>query len=168
MTELLVGTKKGLFVLDGAHGRGFEVNTRAFAGEPVEYAMRDKRTGRLFAAVNSPIYGPKIWYTDDPAGEWTQASGVALPEGGDATLVRIWVLVAGEEDGLMYAGGDPGVLFESRDGGESWELNAALWDEPSRELMAARRRRSVPALDRPLAGGSHAGCWSRSRPPECG
>ena len=132
MTELLVGTKKGLFVLDGAHGRGFEVNTRAFAGEPVEYAMRDKRTGRLFAAVNSPIYGPKIWYTDDPAGEWTQASGVALPEGGDATLVRIWVLVAGEEDGLMYAGGDPGVLFESRDGGESWELNAALWDEPSR------------------------------------
>jgi photosystem II stability/assembly factor-like uncharacterized protein len=133
VTELLVGTKKGLFVLDGAHESGFDVTARAFAGEPVEYAMRDERTGRLFAAVNSPIYGPKIWYSDDPGGEWTQASGVALPEGQDAALVRIWVVVAGEEDGLLYAGGDPGVLFESRDGGKSWELNGALWEEPTRD-----------------------------------
>jgi photosystem II stability/assembly factor-like uncharacterized protein len=28
---------------------------------------------------------------------------------------------------VLYAGGDPGVLFTSRDGGESWELNEALW-----------------------------------------
>ena len=41
MTELLVGTKKGLFVLEGDPGGGFEVTARAFAGEPVEYAMRD-------------------------------------------------------------------------------------------------------------------------------
>ena len=154
MTELLVGTKKGLFVLDGAHESGFDVTARAFAGEPVEYAMRDERTGRLFAAVNSPIYGPKIWYSDDPGGEWTQASGVALPEGQDAALVRIWVLVAGEEDGLLYAGGDPGVLFESRDGGKSWELNARPVGGAHARFLAARRRRSVPALDRPLAGGS--------------
>jgi photosystem II stability/assembly factor-like uncharacterized protein len=32
----------------------------------------------------------------------------------------------------VYAGGDPGVLFESRDGGATWELNAGLWDQPSR------------------------------------
>jgi photosystem II stability/assembly factor-like uncharacterized protein len=88
--------------------------------------MRDARTDRLFAAVNSPIYGPKIWYADDPRGEWTQATGVALPEGGDAALVRTWLVATGEEDGLLYAGGDPGVLFESRDGGQTWELNAAL------------------------------------------
>ena len=40
MTELLVGTKKGLFVLDGEGGE-FAVRSRAFAGEPVDYAMRD-------------------------------------------------------------------------------------------------------------------------------
>jgi photosystem II stability/assembly factor-like uncharacterized protein len=39
----------------------------------------------------------------------------------------------GEEDGLLYAGGDPGVLFESRDGGESWQLNEALWNHPTRK-----------------------------------
>ena len=127
MTELMVATKKGLFVLEGEPGSPFEVRTRAFAGEPVEYALRDRRTGRVVAATTSPFYGPKIFYTDDPAGDWEQAEGVALPEGGEEALTRIWVLVAGEDDAVLYAGGDPGVLFTSRDGGTSWELNQALW-----------------------------------------
>ena len=53
MTELLVGTKKGLFVLQGEPGAGFEVTSRAFAGEPVEFATRDPRTGRVLASVGS-------------------------------------------------------------------------------------------------------------------
>ena len=132
MTELILGTKKGLFVLDGEPPSGFHVLTRAFAGEQVEYAMRDRRSGRVFAAVSSPVYGPKLFYADDPTGDWTQAQGVTLPEGGEAALERIWVITPGEQDGLLYAGGDPGVLFESRDGGARWELNRALWDHPSR------------------------------------
>ena len=133
MTELLVGTKKGLFALEGAPGEPFAVTARAFAGEPVEYAMRDPRSGRVLASVTSPFYGPKLWYADDPGGEWQQAEGVALPEGGDAALERIWVIVAGEADGLLYAGGDPGVLVESRDGGASWELNRGLGEHPTRD-----------------------------------
>lgn len=137
MTELLIGTRKGLFVLEGEAGDPFEVTARAFAGETVEYALRDPRTGRVFASVTSPFYGPKIWYTDDPTGEWEQAGGVALPEGGEAALDRIWVIVAGEADGTLYAGGDPGVLFESRDDGASWELNRGLWEHPSRQFWQA-------------------------------
>ena len=132
MTEVIVGTKKGLFVIEGDPGGQFTVQTRDFAGEPVEYACRDPRTGRLFAAMTSPFYGPKIFYTDDPGGEWKQADGVALPEGGDQALERIWVIRPGERDGQLYAGGDPGILFESDDGGASWRLNDALWNEPSR------------------------------------
>jgi photosystem II stability/assembly factor-like uncharacterized protein len=132
MTEVLVGTKKGLFALEGEPGGDFEVTARAFAGEPVEYAMRDSRSGRVLASVTSAFYGPKVWWSDDPAGEWRQADGVALPEGGDAALERIWVIVAGEAEGTLYAGGDPGVLFESRDGGAGWELNRGLWDHPTR------------------------------------
>jgi hypothetical protein len=133
MTELLVGTKKGLFVLEGEPGAPFEVRARAFAGEPVEYALRDARSGRVLASVTSPFYGPKIWYADDPAGDWQEAEGVALPRGGDAALERIWVIVTGEADGTLYAGGDPGTLFESRDGGASWELNRGLWEHPTRD-----------------------------------
>jgi hypothetical protein len=128
MTELLVGTRKGLFALEGEPGGRFDVRTRAFAGEEVEYAVRDRRSGRVLASVTSPFYGPKIWYADDPAGDWTEAAGIALPEGGDEALERIWTIVPGERDGAVYAGGDPGVLFESRDGGATWELNRALWE----------------------------------------
>jgi len=133
MTELVVGTKKGLFMLEGDPGSGFEITTRAFAGEPVDYATRDPRTGRVLATVTSPFYGPKIFYTDDPAGEWEQADGVALPEDGDQALERIWVIACGEAEGPVYAGGDPGVLFQSTNGGASWEINAGLWDQPSRK-----------------------------------
>ena len=132
MTELLVGTKKGLFALQGDNGGSFEISSRAFAGEPVEFAIRDRRSGRYFACVTSAFYGPKVWVTDDPAGEWEQAEGLELPEGGDQALVRLWTVVPGERDGLLYAGGDPGVLFESRDGGTTWELNRAFWEQPTR------------------------------------
>ena len=133
MTELLVGTRKGLFVLEGEPGSAFGIATRAFVGEPVDYALRDSRTGRLFASVTSPFWGPRIWFTDgDPAGDWTPARGLALPKGGPQALRRIWVIAAGEADGLVYAGGDPGVLFTSRDDGASWELNTALWEHPTR------------------------------------
>jgi len=133
MTELLVGTKKGLFVLEGDPGTPFELKARAFAGEPVDYALRDPRSGRVLVSATSPFYGPKLWYADDPAGAWEQADGVALPAGGDVALERIWTIVTGERDATLYAGGDPGVLFESRDGGASWELNRALWEHPTRD-----------------------------------
>ena len=132
MTELLVGTRKGLFVLEGDPAAGFEVRARAFAGEPVEYAMRDPRSGRLLASVTSAFYGPKIWIAEDADGEWEQAQGVELPEDAGAALERVWVIVPGEADGTLYAGGDPGVLFESRDGGLTWALQRGLWDHPTR------------------------------------
>ena len=132
MTELLVGTKKGLFVLEGEPGAPFEVTSRHFAGEPVEFAMRDERTGRTFACVTSAFYGPKIFYTDDLSDEWQQASGVELPEDAEKPLERLWTVVPAEDDGHLYAGGAPGILFESHDGGASWELNQAFWEQPTR------------------------------------
>jgi photosystem II stability/assembly factor-like uncharacterized protein len=131
MTELLVGTKKGLFVLEGDDG-AFEVSSRSFAGEPVEFAVRDPRGKRYFACTTSAFYGPKVFVTDDPGGEWEQAEGLALPEGADESLERLWTVVPGEEDDLLYAGGAPGVLFESRDGGTTWALNEPFWNQPTR------------------------------------
>ena len=131
MPELLVGTKKGLFALQGDDG-AYEISARAFAGEPVEFAIRDPSSGRYLACVTSAFYGPKVFVTDDPAGEWEQAEGLALPEGAEKSLERLWSIVPGEEEGLLYAGGAPGVLFESRDGGTTWELNESFWNQPTR------------------------------------
>ena len=132
MTQLLVGTNKGLFVLEGEAGKPYEVTSRAFAGEPVEFATRDARSGRYLACVTSAFYGPKVFYTNDLSGEWKQADGLELPEGAEKPLERLWTVVPAEDDGHLYAGGAPGVLFESRDGGETWELNQPFWDQPTR------------------------------------
>jgi len=131
--ELLVGTKKGLFVLRGSRDGAMDVAARAFPGLSVEFATRDSRTGRYYASVTHGQFGPRVFVADDPTGEWEQTDGPRFPEGTDATVERTWVVVPGEEDGLVYAGVDPAALFESRDGGMTWELNRALWDQPGRE-----------------------------------
>jgi hypothetical protein len=133
MTELLVGTKKGLFALEGEPGAPFEITGRAFAGDPVEYAIRDPRSGRLLVSVTSPFYGPKLWILDDAGEEWVQAEGIELPGDGLTALERIWTIVPGADEDTVYAGGDPGVLFVSRDRGATFELNRALWEHPTRE-----------------------------------
>ncbi len=119
-------------MLEGTPEGSFEVTSRHFAGEPVEFAMRDPRSRRTYAAVTSGFYGPKLFYTDDLAVEWQQATGIELPEGAPKPMTRLWAITPGEEDGLLYAGGDPGVLFESRDSGESWALNKGFWEQPTR------------------------------------
>jgi photosystem II stability/assembly factor-like uncharacterized protein len=133
MTELLVGTRKGLFVLTGDDEARFEITARAFVGDPVDYAMREPATGRVFVAVTSPFWGPRIWFAEDlGSDDWQACKGVALPRGGDAALKRIWAIAASDDGSRLWAGGDPGVLFESRDGGMVWELNRALYEHPTR------------------------------------
>ena len=131
MTELLVGTKKGLFILRGdaarpGRSRSHTARSRATSSSS---PMRDPRSGRYFASVTSGFYGPRVMFADDPAGTWEQATGLVFPDGSEDTLARIWVIKTGEADGLLYAGADPAALFTSTDGGASWSLNEALWKE---------------------------------------
>lgn len=131
--EVLVGTRKGLFVLRGPKGEPMEVASRRFGGQTVEFATRDPRTGRYFASVTHGQFGPRLFITDDPtAEEWEQADGPRFPEGEDATVDRIWVVQPGEDDGVLWAGVAPAALFRSEDGGASWALNRAMWDQPGR------------------------------------
>lgn len=169
MTQLLVGSKKGLFVLDGeaADGTPFSVTTRAFPGDLVEYAIRDPRTGRYFASVTSGFYGPRVFFADDPAGEWEQAAELAFPEGSDTTLERIWRIEPGVADGVLYAGVAPAALFMSTDGGETWSLNEPLWREhqegdwqPGAGGLALHSICTWPGEpDRLAVGVSAAGVW---------
>jgi hypothetical protein len=38
-----------------------------------------------------------------------------------------------EEPGTLYLGADPGLLFRSGDGGESWEPNRGILEHPTRD-----------------------------------
>ena len=131
--ELLVGTRKGLYVLRGPRGGSMEVAARRFSGQTVEYAIRDPRSGTYLASVTHGQYGPRMFVADDPTTtEWEQATGPAFPDDAEAAVERIWVIQPGEEDDVLWAGVAPAALFRSEDGGRTWELNRALWDEPSR------------------------------------
>jgi molybdopterin converting factor small subunit/photosystem II stability/assembly factor-like uncharacterized protein len=131
--ELLVGTRKGLYVLRGPPGGPMEVAARRFSGQTVEYAIRDPRSGTYLASVTHGQYGPRLFLSDDPTAKgWEQASGPGFPEDANAAVERIWVIQPGEEDGVLWAGVAPAALFRSDDGGSTWELNRGLWDQPSR------------------------------------
>ena len=57
MTEVLVGTKKGLFVLEGEPGAGYEVTARAFAKQRSVYGRSSwpvTRTAMSSTTSNSP------------------------------------------------------------------------------------------------------------------
>src|SRR5207344_1370277 len=111
--ELLVGTRKGLFVLRGSRGRPMDLATRRFEGEVVEFAMRDDRTGRYFASVTNGFYGPRVYHTDDTSGEWQVADGVAFPEDQETSLDRVWCIRKGVEPNVLWAGVAPAALMKS-------------------------------------------------------
>ena len=133
--EVLAGTRKGLFVLRGPRGGRLRMAARVFEGQPVEYAMRDPRTGRVFASVTHGHYGPHLFAADDPTAPeeaWERNDGPTFPADTGAAVDRIWVVEPGVGEGILWAGVAPAALFRSEDGGRTWQLNRGLWDVPSR------------------------------------
>jgi molybdopterin converting factor small subunit/photosystem II stability/assembly factor-like uncharacterized protein len=130
--EILVGTKKGLFILRGTGDGPMQVVARRFAGQVVEYAMYDDRSGRYIASATHGQFGPHLHFTDDSHGEWRQAEGPQFALADDASVERIWVVESGVEQGVLWAGVAPAALFRSNDDGATWSLNRPLWEEPSR------------------------------------
>ena len=129
--ELLVGTRKGLFVLRGSRGGPMSLAVRQFEGQTCEYAIRDRR-GTYYASVTHGQFGPHLYLADDPAAEWHETTGLAFADTDGATLERIWSIQPSERDGALWAGVAPAALFRSNDAGSSWSLVRSLWDQPSR------------------------------------
>ena len=129
--RVLVGTRKGLFVLAGPRGGELSVAERWFEGQNADFATVDRRTGVELAGVSHGQYGPRLMRRE-PGGEWEQAD-LAFPEDAGEVLERVWSVEPGELPGQLWAGVSPAALFESRDDGRTWKLNRALWTVPGRE-----------------------------------
>ena len=153
MTELLVGTKKGLFVLEGDAGRavrGHVARIRRRAGR-----VRDARRAHrpVLRLRDLRVLRAEDLYTDDLGGRVGAGRRRRAPEDAEKPLERLWTIVPAEDDGhSMRAahracssraatrrdlGAQPGVLGAAdATGVETWS------------------RRHVHALDRDLAGRS--------------
>ena len=124
MSEVLVGTAKGLFLLDdGLHGpflRGQSVYAAAFGQD-----------GRILAGGHDEHWGPAVLCSDDGGATWTESGAIRFPADVDAAVERVWQ-VQTAPDGVIYAGVEPAALFASRDGGQTFDLVRGLWDHPHR------------------------------------
>jgi BNR/Asp-box repeat len=130
---LLVGTMKGAFVLRSDKSRRkWKIEGPHFRGEAVYALLHDTRTGRgrTFAATNSMHWGPTLRTSDDKGATWSEPGPqtVRFPAESGRALAQIWQIAPGRttEPNVFYCGVEPAALFESRDGGNTWEPNKGL------------------------------------------
>lgn len=152
--RVLVGTRKGTFIVTKSAGR-WTPKLAGHAGIGVNFVARDPHTGTLWAALGHGHWGAKLSRSTDGGQSWTDANQIKYPEGArylafpmpseddqdpaapdkvkfaDATVLKLWTIAFGPP-GRIYVGTIPGGLFESRDGGDRFELNRPLWNHESR------------------------------------
>ena len=143
MRTLLVGTRKGLFVIQG-QGTDWQVAGHHFQGDPVTQVLTDPRDGAWYAALNMGHFGVKMRKSKDRGASWQEIAAPAFPvkpadgpwadDPSPWNVNLVWSLAAGgtSQAGTLWAGCMPAGLFRSDDGGESWALNHPLWFEPRR------------------------------------
>lgn len=132
--RLLVGTRKGLFILDRGPD-GWAVSGPFCEAWPIHHAIADPATGAIHAAGGNAWFGPAVWTSRDGGASWTHSSaGLAYPAG-EAPVEAVWSLAAAH--GRLHAGVHPAGFFVSEDGGQTWAERAALREHPTRDLWAA-------------------------------
>lgn len=134
-TILLVGTKRGLFIVRGDTKRmEWKISAPQLAGREVYHAITDPRDGTLWAATNHEVWGAHIHRSTD-AGENWETLETAPHHSDKRGLKAIWFLAPGpaDEPDTMYAGIEPAGLFVSKDKGASWKAVKSLNDHATKD-----------------------------------
>ncbi len=134
---LLVGTKKGAFIIEGSQERRrWKVRGPAFAGDSIMHMSFDPRSGLLFAASGNPWFGSRVYRSRDFGHTWEDPKvGPAFPAESGQNLEKVWHVEPGrpQEPGVIYAGVEPAALFKSTDNGETWQWLQGLSNHPTRK-----------------------------------
>lgn len=151
---LLVGTTKGVFLVEGNDGRTeWSLKGPLCDGWPVNHVVGDAASGTIWAAGGGEWEGAGVWRSSDHGETWNLslfANGKRNefidenpeeakmfgwvrqePAPFEGEVEKIWSL--GCSNGTVFAGAKPASLYASRDGGETWEPVKALSDHPSRD-----------------------------------
>jgi hypothetical protein len=154
--RVLVGTRKGAFILTSDAGRErWDITGPLFAGWEI-YHLNGCAADpdRLYASQSTGWFGQLIQRSSDGGATWTPAGNEFGYDGEPGTHLwydgtprpfefkRIWHLEPSPGDpDVLYAGAEDAALFRSGDAGNSWE-----------ELPALRTHASAPSWQ-PGAGG---------------
>ena len=129
-TLLLVGTRKGLFVLESEDRRDWQVRGPYCESWPIYRAVYDPDAGTIFAAAASEWHGAAVWRSSDLGETWEWSSeGLSYTDDG-LKLSKVSSLAAAH--GRVFVGAEAAGLFESRDGGVTWSLLTTLDGQPGR------------------------------------
>jgi photosystem II stability/assembly factor-like uncharacterized protein len=138
---LLVGTRKGCFVLESEDRRDWAVRGPYCESWPVYHAVLDRDSGTIFAAAASEWHGSAIWRSADLGETWEHSSeGIGYPDG-DGGLKLSKVSNVRPAHGRLLVGAESAGLFESTDGGETFSLVTTLegyegreaWNDPAQQ-----------------------------------
>jgi photosystem II stability/assembly factor-like uncharacterized protein len=129
---VLVGTRKGAFLLESETARGGWALRGPFCDAwPINHVVADPASGTIYAGGGNEWFGPAVWKSTDLGESWTHSSEGLKYEAGETPIKSVWSLA--QADGSLYAGVEPAGLFRSEDGGQSWRHVAGLRNHPSRE-----------------------------------
>ncbi len=149
--RLLVGTTKGLFILESADRETWTVSGPHCDGWPINHAVGDPATGRIWAGGGGDWHGAGVWRSDDGGATWTlvkltsgQIDDWAAGDPDFAAMIgwtpadppfgkdfsQVWSLNFAH--GRVRAGVKPAQLLDSADGGRTWARLDGLTDHPSR------------------------------------
>lgn len=127
---VLVGTKKGTFLLDGdATRRTWNLRGPFCDTWPINHVAADA-SGTIYAGGGNEWFGPAVWKSTDLGETWTHSSEGMKYEQGAQPIKSVWSLAP--SSGVLYAGVEPAGLFRSTDGGASWQHVEGLQQHPSR------------------------------------
>ena len=132
---VLVGTKKGAFILESDKARrSWSLRGPFCEAWPMNHVVADAGTGTIYAGGGNEWFGPAVWKSTDLGESWSHSSDGLAYAAGEEPIKAVWSLApaAGASDGVLYAGVQPAGLFRSADGGASWQHVSGLRDHPSR------------------------------------
>ena len=129
---LLVGTRKGAFILESdAARRAWQVRGPFCETWPTNHVVADPASGTLYAGGGNEWFGPAVWKSTDRGASWSHSSRGLAYAAGQEPVKAVWSLAIGA-DGALYAGVEPAGLFRSTDGGETWTHLHGLQQHPTR------------------------------------
>jgi photosystem II stability/assembly factor-like uncharacterized protein len=136
---LLVGTRKGAFVLESDEGRrDWTMRGPYCEGWPVYHAIYEPSSGAIYAAAASEWHGSAVWRSPDLGETWTLSSeGLSYENGKNLSKVST---LAASPDRVLVGVENPGI-FASDDAGANWSHLSSLegqpgseaWDDPSNQ-----------------------------------
>jgi photosystem II stability/assembly factor-like uncharacterized protein len=128
---ILLGTKKGAFVLESAFDRqSWRLRGPYCETWPMNHVIADPATGTIYAGGGNEWFGPAVWKSTDLGASWTHSSEGLAYGPGEQPIKAVWSLA--RRNGSLYAGVEPAGLFVSEDEGRTWTHLSGLREHPSR------------------------------------